>query len=137
MTDNMLTISETATRIIASDVRAFKADKTRYSSYVAECEITSREEVAAHVALFRDAYRTAYPKADGDEVKAYATKVRNGLNYWVGKGAAETKPSVLRATLSGEGGGTVVIDRDTDPDLYDRLVTLITGVTLTVVEDAA
>jgi hypothetical protein len=37
------------------------------------------------------------------------------------------KPVALRATLSGEGGGSVTINRDDNPDLYDALVAMITG----------
>lgn len=79
-----ITLTDAAAALIKADVNAFKKDRKRYADYVAEMEVTA-ETVAAHVALFRDAYRAALPKAHGDEVKAYATKVRNGLNYWVGR----------------------------------------------------
>lgn len=89
MTDNMLTLSEAARSLILADVRAFKRDGKRYSDYVVECEVTY-DNVAEHVAEFRNTYKATYPNASGEEVKAYATKVRNGLKYWLGK---ESKPA--------------------------------------------
>lgn len=72
-------LTESATKIIASDVRSFRADTKRYAEYVAEMKVTA-DTVKDHVAAFRDAFKAANPKATGDEIKAYATKVRNGLN---------------------------------------------------------
>lgn len=85
-TDQTATVTLTADAlvIVKSDCRAFKADGKRYASYVELMDVTT-ETVPEHVAAFRDTYRTMYPKASGDEVKAYATKVRNGLKYWTGK----------------------------------------------------
>lgn len=74
-----LSLTPAAVALIKADVRAFSRDVKRYADYCREMNVT-REAVAEHVAAFRDAYRTANPKADGDAVKAYATKVRNGLN---------------------------------------------------------
>lgn len=81
---DQITLTDAAQALIKADVASFKKDRKRYSDYVVEMEVTA-ETVPAHVALFREAYKVALPKANKDEVKAYATKVRNGLNYWVGK----------------------------------------------------
>lgn len=82
-------ITDAAAALIKADVSAFKRDGKRYGAYVAEMAVTSAT-VADHVALFRDAFRASFPKsspADPATVKAYATKVRNGLNYWIAKAA--------------------------------------------------
>ena len=70
MTENTITLTDEARRIIKADIRAFKADRVRYAAYVAE---------------FRNAFKAANKSATGDDIKAYATKVRNGLNYQLGK----------------------------------------------------
>jgi hypothetical protein len=80
MSENMITLSDKAVRLIKSDVTAFKSDGKRYAEYVTEMNVT-RDTVAEHVALFRDAFKAATKNASGDQIKAYATKVRNGLNY--------------------------------------------------------
>lgn len=90
MTENTststITLTDTATALIKADVAAFTKDKKRYADYVVEMEVTA-ETVADHVAMFREAFKAASKKNAGDKIaiKAYATKVRNGLNYWVGK----------------------------------------------------
>lgn len=117
------TLTESANKIIASDVRAFRADGKRYAAYIAEMGVTT-ETVAEHVAAFRNAFRAAYKSAESDEVKAYATKVRNGLNYHLGKADAKpSEPGVIRVSLSGEGGGTVTL-RPGD-EHYDFALTLM------------
>lgn len=83
-------LTDAATALIKSDVSAFKRDRTRYSKYVAEMNVTA-DTVADHVAIFRNTYKSMHPKASGDEIKAYATKVRNGLNYWVKKSDPSAK----------------------------------------------
>lgn len=72
-------LTPAAQSLVASDVRAFKTEGKRYATYITEMGVTT-ETVAEHVAVFRDAFKAANPKADGAQVKAYATKVRNGLN---------------------------------------------------------
>lgn len=96
-------LTDAAAALIHKDVLSFKADRKRYAEYVAEMHVTT-ETVAAHVALFRDAYRAALPKAGGDEVKAYATKVRNGLNYQVGKQSPEQSDVTNLLTADGLAG---------------------------------
>lgn len=84
MTTTQITLTDTAAAIVKSDIGAFTRDGKRYADYVAEMSVTT-ETVAAHVAMFREAFKAAKPKASGDDVKAYATKVRNGLNRHVVK----------------------------------------------------
>lgn len=122
MTDQNITLTDAAAALIKADVSAFKKDRKRYADYVAEMEVTA-ETVAAHVALFREAYKTSLPKAHGDEVKAYATKVRNGLNYWVGKKVTdETETDYLALVLkAAEKALENGIDRDTLHAHIERL----------------
>lgn len=88
MTNNTpaIVLTDAAAALVKSDVTAFNKDRKRYSDYVAEMNVTA-DTVAAHVAIFRDAFKGASKKNADDKaaIKAYATKVRNGLNYWVGK----------------------------------------------------
>lgn len=94
-----LNLTPAAAAIVKKDVAAFKADGKRYAQYIVEMGVTV-DDVADHVAAFRDAYKAATPKATGDMVKAYATKVRNGLNYNLGK-KAEKNPTVALITALG------------------------------------
>lgn len=105
-----LNISPAAAKIIVADVRAFKADGKRYAQYVTEAQVTL-DTVAAHVAVFREAFKSANPKADGDAVKAYATKVRNGLNRQLGKA---TERSVREHWLLTTDGLAALSDMDAD-----------------------
>lgn len=43
-------------------------------------------------------------------------------------GSDEPKPAVMRVSLSGEGGGSVVIDADVDAELYAVLLGRIAGI---------
>lgn len=97
MSDIILTPA--ASRIIRADIGAYTRDGSRYASYVSEMNVTL-DTVAAHVALFRDAYKKSHPQADGAAVKGYATKVRNGLNYALGK---KGKKSASTALLTSAG----------------------------------
>lgn len=99
MSEN-ITLTESAAAIVKADVAAFERDTTRYAAYVADMDVTA-ETLAMHVAIFRNAYRSAKPKADGAKVKAYATKVRNGLNYHVAKSESSAKrvPTALITSL--------------------------------------
>lgn len=124
MSENTITLTETAKDLIRKDVNTFRTDKVRYAAYVAEMSVTP-ETVAAHVAEFRNAFKAKFPKAGGDEVKAYATKVRNGLNYQVGKATTSNGAITLRVNLSGEGGGSTVVPAD--HPLYEVLVALVHG----------
>lgn len=101
MTDNTITLTPAALVIVKADVAAFNRDRLRYGKYVAEMKVTA-DTVAAHVALFRDAYKAANPKADGALVKAYATKVRNGLNTNLGK-TAESEAAGTKNLLTSDG----------------------------------
>lgn len=103
MTENNTTIvlTDAAAALVKADIAAFKRDTRRYLDYVAEMNVTA-ETVADHVAVFRAAYRDTVKNADGDAVKAYATKVRNGLNYHVKKNAeAEGETAINMLTRDG------------------------------------
>lgn len=96
MTD--INLTPAAIRIVKSDVTAFKTDGKRYAAYVAEMNVTL-DTVADHVAAFRDAFKASNKNATGDDVKAYATKVRNGLNRTLGKSTNKTEPTALVTSL--------------------------------------
>lgn len=100
MPENTLNLTDEARSIIKADVNAFLRDNKRYADYVVEMEVTP-DTLPDHVAAFRDAFKAARPKADAPEVKAYATKVRNGLRYWVGKGASTRTVSTKYVTALG------------------------------------
>lgn len=123
-----MTINLTAAAlvIVKADVSSARKDGLRYAEYVAEMSVTL-STVADHVGAFRDEYKratatalkTAQRKAakdgnaenlaalaiaesnaSGDAVKAYATKVRNGLNRTLGKGSGDkSEPTALITTL--------------------------------------
>lgn len=132
-------ITEAARKIIAADVTAHTKAMIRHAEYVRETGI-GLDEVADHVALFRDAYRgwatdnleaaeaalaeaitkhdekatkprakavekaeaahaEAVEKASGPAVKAYATKVRNGLNRALNKPKKDAAPADVLAAF--------------------------------------
>lgn len=132
-------ITEAARKIIAADVTAHTKAMLRHAEYVRETGI-GLDEVADHVALFRDAYRgwatdnleaaeatlteatakhdekatkastkavekakaahaEAIEKASGPAVKAYATKVRNGLNRALNKPKKDAKEADVLAAF--------------------------------------
>ena len=95
-----INLTPAAIQIVKADVSSFKADRVRYAAYVAEMSVTT-DTVADHVAIFRDAFKAARGNkdVDGATVKAYATKVRNGLNYQLGKDATKNEPTALITAL--------------------------------------
>lgn len=112
-TDNLTPVlTDAALLIIQADARAFKKDRKRYADYVSEMEVAT-EDVAYHVGLFRTEYKALYPKATADEIKAYATKVRNGLNYWTGKALTEDDESAPVNLLTAQGMAALA-DLDTE-----------------------
>lgn len=95
-----LVISQVARDIIIADVRADKREVMRHAAYCRETGL-ALADVAAHVALFREEYKRLNKNADGDAVKAYATKVRNGLNRALGKTSGEAKEATALITSLG------------------------------------
>lgn len=85
-----INLTDAAQTIITADVRAFKRDGKRYFDYVTEMSVTV-ENLPEHVAAFRDAFKAMCPNADGAAIKAYATKVRNGLRYHLAVDVDETE----------------------------------------------
>lgn len=120
-TENNITLTDAAAALIKADVAAFKKDRKRYSDYVAEMEV-SAEDVADHVALFREAYKAALPKASKDEIKAYATKVRNGLNYWVGKALTDEDADDVTNLLTADGLKTITDGLITPDEILKTLM---------------
>jgi hypothetical protein len=98
MTEIQLT--DAAAALVKADVSSFKADKRRYAAYIAEMDVTL-DTVADHVSIFREAFKASRGNSEvsGDEVKAYATKVRNGLNYNLGKTATKSEATALLTSL--------------------------------------
>lgn len=96
--NNTIVLSDAAARLVKSDVTAFKSDGKRYAAYIAEMGVTL-DTVAAHVAIFREAFKASTKSATPEQVKAYATKVRNGLNYNLGKTSTKSEPTALLTGL--------------------------------------
>lgn len=118
-----IVLTPAASAIVKADVSAFKRDGKRYSDYVAEMSVTA-ENLPEHVAAFRDAFKAASPKATGDQIKAYATKVRNGLKYNLPKVDRETVErdylaALIKATETAMSNG---IERDA---ILDALANLL------------
>jgi hypothetical protein len=111
MTENTITLSDTATKIVRADVRAFKADGKRYADYIAEMNVTL-DTVAEHVALFRSEFKAMTKSATPEQVKAYATKVRNGLNYNLGKQSGTADAPVYLLTAQGVKSASDLSDED-------------------------
>lgn len=104
----------------------------RYAALVADKGGKSHgvAPVVAREVLGFDESVTATPDENG-KVSAKGTRVAS-LARWIQRNLPKDetdapKPVVLRATLSGEGGGTVVVDPEQNPDLYAALVALIRG----------
>lgn len=97
MSTTTVTFTPAAAAMVKEEVSSFKRDNRRHANYVAEMATTdtpvTTETVAAHVAAFREAFKAANKNATGDEIKAFGTKVRNGLNRVIGKAAAESEPT--------------------------------------------
>lgn len=131
MTDNTLTLTtddSTAAALVAT-IRAAVNGAGKYLAYVEAHDVT-RETIKDHArALAVLAYPHDKPvqKVDGSRTKFGNAVQAAGKGLREALGADETgdKPIVLRASLSGEGGGTVTIAPD--HALYAVLVTMIQG----------
>lgn len=129
MTENTITINadDPTVKRIVTNLKSGKA----YVAYVEKYGVT-HDNLADHA---RALASLAFPGDDGKQtVNGKRTNYGNAVQAagWhlrnvLGKAEAEDKPVVLRASLSGEGGGSTTIKRETNPDLYDALVALITG----------
>lgn len=71
-------VTPAALVIIRADVTAHGKGESRYARYVRIAAVT-HETRNDHVAAFRNEFKAQNPDATGDQVKAYATLVRNGL----------------------------------------------------------
>lgn len=111
---------------IRSEMKAEQRNST-YKAYIAEYGVTFanvNEHAKALAALITpvtdqavNGKRTKYGNA--------LNTAKTGLKRNLEAEEAEAKPVTLRATLSGEGGGTVVIEPD--HPLYEQITALITG----------
>lgn len=117
-----LTLDTAAAAVIALVNGQITAETRVYPQYIALNEVTA-ENVADHVKALTDA---AYPNVKCDKradkkspeyrAATFQTKVRNGLNrnLPVSEEEKAAKPATLRVSLSGEGGGSSVVDMDSD-----------------------
>lgn len=128
--------SKTAQEIIVAGRKAERG----YVELVKHFGLTHESASADITEAARTVVVTAYPGTDparlagknknDDQRWCDARAVRAGLMRAIEKPDTEDdapKPVILRATLSGEGGGTVTIPED--HPLYDAVVALITGTT--------
>lgn len=132
MSENTLVLSAddaTANALVAT-IRAAVNGAGKYVAYV-EAHPVTRENVADHArALAVLAYPNEKPvqKRDGKRTKFGNAVQAAGYGLRAALGAdddAPAKPAVLRVSLSGEGGGTLVVPAD--HPAYDTLVAMIHG----------
>lgn len=114
-----INLTDTAAALVKADIAAFKRDGKRYAEYVTEMNVT-HDTLAEHVKIFREAFKAACPKATGDQIKAYATKVRNGLRYHLAPVQVdEVDPDYLAAVLKAVDKG---VDNGLDAAAIHRAV---------------
>lgn len=126
MTDTTITLSatdKTAAALVAT-IRAAVNGTGKYVAYVADHTVT-RDNVKDHArALAVLAYPSEKPvqTKDGARTK-FGNAVQaagNGLRAALEDDETTPKPAVLRVSLSGEGGGTTIIDAE--HPLYGTLI---------------
>lgn len=132
MSENTITLTsddKTAAALVAT-IRAAVNGAGKYVAYVESHEVT-RENVKDHsfaLAVLTYPHDAPVQKKDGKRTR-FGNAVQaagNGLRAALGKDEDDTpKPVVLRASLSGEGGGSTVIE-PTHP-LYAAIVAMIHG----------
>lgn len=94
-----LNLTDAARKMITADVNAEGTAAKRFKAYVTEASVTL-DTVSDHVAEFRAAFVAKNKNATGDEIKAYATLVRNRMNRALGKDTnAATQATALITSL--------------------------------------
>lgn len=129
MTDIILSTDDKTAAALVQTIKAAVNGNGKYAAYVADHAVT-RETVKDHARALavltypndapvqtKDGVRTRF----GNAVQAAGFGLRSALD----KDEDAAKPVVLRASLSGEGGGSTTIP--TDHPLYGAIVALIHG----------
>lgn len=129
MSENIITLdADNATvKSVVAQVKSDMRGAGKYGAYVAEFGVT-HDTVKDHaLAIARLVTPETAQKKDGKRTR-FGNAVQAagyGLRTALGKKEGEEKPITLRVSLSGEGGGTTVVD-PTHP-LYGALVEMIHG----------
>lgn len=128
--DNTITLDadHATVKAVVNQIKSDMRGGAKYAAYVTEFSVT-RENVKEHaLALARLVTPETAQKKDGQRTR-FGNAVQaagNGLRRALPTEETD-KPITLRASLSGEGGGSTVIDPEAHPALYAALVGLIHG----------